>query len=74
MDIEKLFESAENELKEELYGEIVSAVKHLIVKRNKAQLVLDNINREIEDKKVEITHKINSTGLGELPGFSGESD
>lgn len=72
MNIHEIYSKALGQIRQEVETSYVNEFKTLLEKRSKAKLLLDNIDREIEDKKLELAAKVDATMSCELPGIQSE--
>lgn len=57
-DVDDLFTESENELKEEIIKAAKGRIKNLLRVKAKAENVVNNVNREISELKLEIEHEL----------------
>ena len=74
MNAQELMKRAKEKVHKKQIEEMQGELERLIEKEAKAQLILDNIKREKEDKIACIDDKLHSLMSCTIPGFSGSSD
>ena len=73
MKVDDLIKNAKTKLYKDKIDHWQNQLVGLYEKRTKAQEVLDNIDREIKLKEVELNDKIESLMSCKIPGVSGDS-